>query len=47
MVRMCECGFATSDPAFLERHLDQFGHREHVPWPLLARLDPLPAGNTR
>jgi len=29
---MCDCGLASDDPALLEDHLSQYGHRERVPW---------------
>jgi len=32
VIRMCDCGLASDDPALLEDHLSQYGHRERVPW---------------
>lgn len=40
MVRTCECGLATTDPAFLERHLLTAGHHEHVAWPVADSVVP-------
>ena len=33
MIRLCECGFASDDPDWLEGHADERPrHREQGPW---------------